>query len=75
MPRIRSGNDILEERAREAGIVLEDPIPGQVFFDLGLNIIVRCTGCQMTMALPSCYVDDEGHTWCRDCAGIVEEQE
>lgn len=39
------------------------------FFDNDLPMIVECACCQMTMALPNAYIDDEGYTYCSDCSG------
>ena len=39
------------------------------FDEQGLPMIVECTCCQMTMALPNAYIDEDGHTYCSGCAG------
>lgn len=45
-------------------------IPGSWFSENGLLMIVRCTCCDMTMALPSAFVDyDTGEIFCYGCAG------
>ena len=45
-------------------------IPGTWFSDNGLPMIVSCTCCGMTMALPSGWVDyDTGEIYCGGCAG------
>ena len=48
-------------------------ISGAWFAEHGLPMIVKCTCCEMTMASPSAWIDDEGYTYCSDCAGIEEE--
>ena len=44
-------------------------IRGEWFAKRGLPMIVRCTCCEMTMALPSAYIDDNGYTYCAECKG------
>lgn len=39
------------------------------FYERGLPMVVSCACCEMTMALPSAFVDDEGHIYCSDCKG------
>lgn len=48
-------------------------IPGSWFHDNGIPMIVRCCCCDMTMASPSAWIDEEGYTYCSDCADIEEE--
>lgn len=48
-------------------------ISGAWFVKNGIPMIVRCSCCDMTMASPSAWVDDEGYTYCSDCAGVNEE--
>ena len=72
---MRKGSDILNERAADAGITLGSSIPLPVFTQLGLPAVVACTGCGMTMVMPSCLVDDDDQCWCRDCAGEDEDEE
>lgn len=50
--------------------VPEDVIPGEWFAKHGLPMVVRCACCEMTMALPSAWIDDYGYTLCSDCAGV-----
>ena len=44
-------------------------INGNWFAERGLPMIVHCTCCETTMALPSAYIDDEGYTYCSNCKG------
>ena len=62
-----TGLQLLEERAKEEGIELGNQISGSVFSQLGLPMIVACTGCGMTMALSSCFIDEDSQVWCADC--------
>ena len=56
--------------ARERGIEIpEKNIPGEWFVKHGFPMVVRCACCEMTMALPTALIDDEGYTLCPDCAG------
>lgn len=48
-------------------------IPGSWFAENGFPMIVACTCCSMTMALPSAFINDEGYVFCSDCAGAIEE--
>lgn len=45
-------------------------INGKWFAENHLPMVVECTCCGMTMALPSAYVDDNGEVYCRNCAGV-----
>ena len=51
----------------------EGNVPAIWFKRNFLPMIVRCYCCEMTMALPSAWVDDKGYTYCSDCAGVNEE--
>ena len=45
-------------------------INGTWFAENGLPMVVSCTCCGMTMALPSALIDDEGYIYCASCAGV-----
>ena len=51
----------------------EGIVPGSWFKDNHIPMVVHCTCCEMTMASPSAWIDDEGYTYCSDCAGVNEE--
>ena len=51
----------------------EGNISGAWFAKNGFPMIVACTCCGMTMASPSAWIDDEGYTYCSDCADVEEE--
>lgn len=53
----------------------EGEISGAWFSDNGIPMVVRCSCCDMTMASPSAWIDDEGYTYCGTCADIDEELE
>jgi hypothetical protein len=38
------------------------------FAENGFPMIVECTCCGMTMALPNAMIDDDGNIYCCDCA-------
>lgn len=44
-------------------------ISGSWFAEHKLPMVVSCTCCGMTMALPSARVDEDGYIYCRSCAG------
>ena len=52
----------------------DDPFPstrevsGGWFAERGLPMIVECSCCCMTMALPCAEIDDEGYIHCSSCA-------
>ena len=48
-------------------------IDGAWFHENHIPMVVRCCCCEMTMASPSAYIDDDGYTYCSDCAGISED--
>lgn len=48
-------------------------ISGLWFVENGIPMIVHCSCCEMTMASPSAWIDDEGYTYCASCAGVNEE--
>ena len=45
-----------------------DSIDGGWFAAHGLPLIVACSCCEMTMALPSAMIDEHGHCFCSNCA-------
>jgi hypothetical protein len=47
-------------------------ISGEWFKQNFLPMVVCCTCCQMTMASPSAWVDENGNTYCGTCAQISE---
>ena len=47
-------------------------ISGAWFSRNCLPMVVACCCCGMTMASPSAWVDEEGNTYCADCADIKE---
>lgn len=47
-------------------------INGEWFVEQGLPMIVGCTCCGSTMALPTAYVDDDDYTYCKECVGVTE---
>jgi len=51
----------------------ESNIPGSWFRENGYPMVVRCFCCDMTMASPSAWIDEQGFTYCTDCAGIESE--
>ncbi|MBE6148165.1 MAG: hypothetical protein E7167_01435 [Firmicutes bacterium] len=55
---------VLEEMGVE---MPKGEISGAWFAEQGLPMIVECTECGMTMALPSALVDDNGHCYCHGC--------
>lgn len=59
-----------EEKFPETGIV-----NGTWFGARGIPMIVCCTCCGMTMATPSAFVNEEGETFCEDCASGSEKEE
>ena len=48
-------------------------INGSWFSENGLPMIVKCSCCGMTMALPSAMVDDDGHCFCSSCSCEFDE--
>ena len=44
-------------------------IGGEWFAENDLPMIVKCTCCEMSMALPSALVNDAGETFCQNCVG------
>ena len=44
-------------------------INGEWFVENHLPMIVECSCCSMTMALPSAMVDGNGNVYCASCAG------
>lgn len=43
-------------------------IPATWFSENGFPMVVKCTCCEMTMASPSALIDDNGYTYCVNCA-------
>ena len=42
-------------------------INGEWFAENSLPMVVKCTCCEMSMALPSALINDEGEIFCQDC--------
>ena len=43
-------------------------INGSWFAENHLPMVVRCSCCETTMALPSAIMDDDGTIYCKNCA-------
>lgn len=68
---MREAIKLLEEAAEAQGVKLyedDGAISGRTFMELGVPMVVACTGCEMTMAVTNSLVDDDGYIWCRSCA-------
>lgn len=63
---MKSFNEWLKEQGIE---MPKGTINGTWFAEHGLPMIVRCTCCEMTMASPNAFIDDEGYTYCTNCKG------
>lgn len=48
-------------------------ISGEWFAENGLPMVVSCRCCEMLMASPSAWVDDDGYIYCDNCADVEEE--
>lgn len=48
-------------------------ISGGWFAENHIPMVVRCCCCDMTMASPSAWIDDEGYTYCGGCSDMNEE--
>jgi hypothetical protein len=70
---MKSGMEILRERASKASLELGSTIPESVFRSLGLPMIVSCTNCEATLALPAAYIDLDDQIYCGDCAGVEDD--
>lgn len=46
----------------------EPMVSGDWFAENGFPMVVACTCCGMTMALPSAMIDNDGHCYCSNCA-------
>ena len=53
--------------------VPEGNISGEWFQKNSIPMVVRCSCCDMTMASPSAWVDEDGYTFCGSCANIEED--
>ena len=52
----------------EKGIEMpQGEVPGSWFTQHHLPMIVQCTCCHSTMALPSAMIDENGYTYCPSC--------
>ena len=47
-------------------------VPGEWFAKNRIPMVVRCRCCEMTMASPSAWIDEDGYTYCAECADFVE---
>ena len=53
--------------------VPEGVINGGWFAERSLPMIVECSECEMTMALPSAIIDEDGYILCSCCAEYEED--
>jgi len=53
-----SGKDISEQKT----------FSGEWFVERDLPMIVECTCCGATMALPTAFIDDDNYLYCSTCA-------
>lgn len=63
---MKTGEDV----ARARGLKFEDykdGVPAEAFANVGLPLIVHCTGCEETLSFPASLVDADGRIWCEDC--------
>lgn len=44
-------------------------VPERWFTDHDINMVVRCSCCEMTLTAPHAYIDNEGYTYCSKCKG------
>lgn len=52
----------------ELGVEMpEGELTGKWFFENRLPMIVECSRCEMTMALPSALIDEDGRIYCSHC--------
>ena len=57
----------------EKGIEMpKGEISGDWFAKNGLPMVVKCTNCWSTMALPSAMVDENGFTYCPSCTSCID---
>ena len=62
------------EYVRDRGIEIpEGNIPGSWFSEHGFPMVVRCSCCDMTMASPSAWINEDGYTFCSSCADVEDE--
>lgn len=50
----------------------EGNISGAWFAENGFPMVVKCCCCEMSMASPSAWIDDEGYVYCGSCADMEE---
>ena len=48
-------------------------ISGEWFAKNHFPMVVSCRCCDMTMASPSAWIDDDGYVYCSTCADMGEE--
>ena len=51
----------------------EGNISGLWFSQNSLPMVVRCACCDMSMASPSAWIDEDGNVFCSDCAEVEED--
>ena len=53
----------------------EGNIPGNWFTENNLPMVVKCSCCEMSMASPCAWIDNDGYVFCTECAGVNEDEE
>jgi hypothetical protein len=68
---LRSGRSIAEHLG-----LFDDPDMA-AFRRVGLPAVVACVACGTSMSIlsRSCLVEVDGTVWCRDCAGLFEDEQ
>lgn len=51
----------------------EGNISAEWFYNNDLPMIVRCSCCEMSMAISSAWIDEEGYIYCSDCADVSDD--
>lgn len=61
----KTGLDMMRERGMDMDT--KDGWDGNDFIKANLPMVVACYLCQMTMAFPSCHVDEDNRIFCTGC--------
>ena len=69
---MKTGRQWCEEHGLDTS---KGSVSGAEFDRLRIPMVVRCTGCEMSMTIlsPSVRVDDRDYVWCKECGGDEDE--
>jgi hypothetical protein len=70
---MKTGKEYCEERGLYFEAFLGCAVPAEEFTKRKIPLVVVCNGCNMSLAFPNSYIEDN-HVYCGDCAEVYIER-